>query len=193
MKVKKGVENKKPKKNCKQISEQPQWKKIKLSGNLMSDDGGFGLEGLLGLEVLENPHKAVKVTKEKPIIIKNIQVPMAEENSDDSDSERPSKNQRKKKKKLLKTAKEKLNVKLNGVGKNQPGKFVRAPSNMDNNTDDAKNTKIKKKSKKIKERKISKNDDVKSNETAITIDELVVRFVSEFIIMFDIFFVSQCL
>lgn len=30
------------------------WKKVKIAGNLMSDDGGIGLEGLLGLEVLEN-------------------------------------------------------------------------------------------------------------------------------------------
>lgn len=43
-KISNGTESNKP----------PQWKKVKLSGNLLSDDGGLGLEGLLGLEVLEN-------------------------------------------------------------------------------------------------------------------------------------------
>lgn len=40
------------------------WEKVKLAGNLISDDGGSGLEGLLGLEVLENYDKT-SVTKEK--------------------------------------------------------------------------------------------------------------------------------
>lgn len=44
----------------------PSWTKIKLAGNLISDDGGAGLEGLLGLEVLEDYGGVLSVTKEKP-------------------------------------------------------------------------------------------------------------------------------
>lgn len=42
------------------------WKKVKIAGRLMSDDGGAGLEGLLGLEVLEDfevPIRRQKVEK----------------------------------------------------------------------------------------------------------------------------------
>lgn len=31
-----------------------EWKKVKLAGKLITNDGGAGLEGLLGVEVLEN-------------------------------------------------------------------------------------------------------------------------------------------
>lgn len=41
------VKSKKPNK------KQPSWEKVKISGNLVSNDGG-GLEGLIGLEVLED-------------------------------------------------------------------------------------------------------------------------------------------
>lgn len=40
------------------------WEKVRLAGNLISDDGGAGLEGFLGLEVLESYAKS-SVTKEK--------------------------------------------------------------------------------------------------------------------------------
>lgn len=40
------------------------WEKVKLTGNLISDDGGTGLEGLLGLEVLES-YGGVAITKAK--------------------------------------------------------------------------------------------------------------------------------
>lgn len=42
------------------------WKKVKIAGRLMSDDGGTGLEGLMGLEVLENfdaPIRRQKIEK----------------------------------------------------------------------------------------------------------------------------------
>lgn len=42
------------------------WKKVKIAGRLLSDDGGTGLEGLLGLEVLENfdaPIRRQKIEK----------------------------------------------------------------------------------------------------------------------------------
>lgn len=41
------------------------WKKVKLAGKLISDDGGVGLEGLLGLEVLEDYSGVASVTKVK--------------------------------------------------------------------------------------------------------------------------------
>lgn len=41
-----------------------EWKKIKLAGKLISDDGGVGLEGLLGLEVLED-YGGMSITKTK--------------------------------------------------------------------------------------------------------------------------------
>lgn len=187
MKVKKGKGKKTPKigskdsPSMKSPSKKAQWKKVKLSGNLMSDDGGLGLEGLLGLEVLENPQESVKVTKERFIRIKDIKVPMAEENSDESDSERSSKNQRKKKKKSLKKAAEKAAAKAaakaNKTLKNEPGQFVRPLA--ENDDDDASkpitNDK-KKKSKKQMKQKHKPNVDVKSDESALTINDLVVRF-----------------
>lgn len=45
------------------LGGQTKWKKVKLAGNLLSDEGGAGLEGLLGLEVLENYD--CKITKQK--------------------------------------------------------------------------------------------------------------------------------
>lgn len=39
------------------------WKKVKIAGRLMSDDGGAGLEGLLGVEVLENFDAPIKRQK----------------------------------------------------------------------------------------------------------------------------------
>lgn len=43
----------------------PSWKKVKLTGNLLSDDGGAGLEGLLGLEILED-FDGISIAREKP-------------------------------------------------------------------------------------------------------------------------------
>lgn len=173
--------------SMKNLSKEAPWKKVKLSGNLLSDDGGLGLEGLLGLEVLENPHKAVKVTREKFVKVKSIKVPMAEENSEDSDAERSSKNQRKKKKKLLKKAKEKAKEKAAAKAKsNEPGRFVRPPRDDDaldkeSKTDENGNTNKKKKKKKSKKQKQTKPDDgADSNEAALTINDLVVRILSLF-------------
>lgn len=42
------------------------WQKVKLTGNLLSDEGGAGLEGLIGLEVLENYGNDLSVIREKP-------------------------------------------------------------------------------------------------------------------------------
>lgn len=42
----------------------PAWSKVKIAGNLVTDDGG-GLEGLIGLEVLENYDSSVVATSGK--------------------------------------------------------------------------------------------------------------------------------
>lgn len=44
----------------------PSWSKVKIAGNLVTDDGG-GLEGLIGLEVLENYDPKVIATSGKVI------------------------------------------------------------------------------------------------------------------------------
>ncbi|XP_031627076.1 ATP-dependent RNA helicase DDX24 isoform X2 [Contarinia nasturtii] len=102
------------------VNRNPQWKKIKLSGNLLSDDGGASLEGLLGLEVLENYDGVISVTKEKRIKTKKENI-LVKENSDDSESDnsKRSKNERKKKKRKLK------NVGHKKEKSNEPGSFVR--------------------------------------------------------------------
>lgn len=189
MKVKNSKKIKKSKKKisggvvAKDPNKKLQWKKVKLSGNLLSDDGGLGLEGLLGLEVLENPNQSVRVTREK--IVKQKKPPKVttkSENSDDDDGDgsdaertRTSKNERKKKKKLLKKANEKKAAKTNG---NEPGKFVR-PLPQNNGGDGATNANGKpdsNKKKKGKKTKPSKfGDNSKNDEALLAIDDLIVR------------------
>lgn len=198
MKVKNSKKIKKSKKKIttgivtKDPNKRPQWKKVKLSGNLLSDEGGIGLEGLLGLEVLENPSESIRVTKEKPSKLKKqLKVFTPTENSDDddddgSDSERSrrSKNERKKKKKLLKKAQEKKAAKINGTKQNEPGRFVR-PLPKDNDDGDVgvndktnsnknRDSNKKKKGKKAKQSKPS--DNAKPDEALLSIDDLIVRF-----------------
>lgn len=45
------------------------WKKVKIAGRLMSDDGGTGLEGLMGLEVLENSEAPIARQKIEKVSI----------------------------------------------------------------------------------------------------------------------------
>lgn len=188
MKVKNSKKIKKSKKKisggvvAKDPNKKLQWKKVKLSGNLLSDDGGLGLEGLLGLEVLENPSQSVRVTREK--IVKQKKPPKVttkSEHSDDDDGDgsdaertRTSKNERKKKKKLLKKANEKKAAKANG---NEPGKFVRPLSQ--NNGDGATNANGKPNSNKKKKGKKTKpskfGDNSKNDEAILAIDDLIVR------------------
>lgn len=102
----------------------PQWKKVKLSGNLLSmDDGGAGLEGLLGLEILENYGGAISVTKGKHNKGKNSLLFKRENNidSDDEDQLCCNKNERKKKKRKTKQAEGKKNT----IAHYPPGRFVR--------------------------------------------------------------------
>lgn len=49
-------------KHNKQPSKKRAWSKVKIVGSLVTDDGG-GLEGLIGLEVLENYDKNVITSK----------------------------------------------------------------------------------------------------------------------------------
>lgn len=184
----KAKKSKKPNSNgivTKRPAKPPQWKKVKLSGNLLSDDGGLGLEGLLGLEVLENPSETVRVTKERPIKLKKTATVVSNHgNSDDdehdgSDGERSkcSKSQRKKKKKLLKKTKEKQAANGNEAKQNEPGRFVRPlpENNADANTKN-RNSNKKSKAKKTKPSKPD-SDAVNTDETALSIDDLIVRFV----------------
>ena len=46
-------------------STKNKWSKVKIAGNLVTNDGG-GLEGLIGLEVMENYDKSI-ITKAKVI------------------------------------------------------------------------------------------------------------------------------
>lgn len=148
------------------------WKKVKLSGNLLSDDGGASLEGLLGLEVLES-YKASSITKDKHPKIKRQKIsrkPSNCEGSDESESEQSqgSKNQRKKKKKLEKNKRKKLLEKSHT--NHEPGKFVRPLSASSSElvilkSDDLK-TKIKSK---IDEHE-TQNADI--NHSALTINDL---------------------
>lgn len=192
MKVKNSRKIKKSKKKiaggvvAKDPNKKLQWKKVKLSGNLLSDDGGLGLEGLLGLEVLENPSQSVRVTREK--IVKQKKPPKVttkSENSDDDDGDgsdversRISKNERKKKKKLLKKANEKKAAKLNGDKPNEPGRFVRPlPQNNGDgggatNSNGKSDSNKKKKGKKTKPSKV--NDNSKTDEALLAIDDLIV-------------------
>lgn len=172
-------------KSIEKPSKPPQWKKIKLSGNLMSDDGGFGLEGLLGLEVLENPAEAVEVTKEKLVKVKRTKAPVKEDASDESDTEHSklSKNQRKnKKKKLLKKAKAK--AQLNSTANNVPGRFVRPPPNDGNASNVIKKDNSKKKNKSKKPKQHKQSDDSTSDEPKLTIDDLIVRYSLDSILTF---------
>lgn len=162
-------------------NKQPQWKKVKLSGNLLSDDGGLGLEGFLGLEVLENPSETLRVNKEKPMKLKRPAKVL--ENSDDDDNgsdsgrSKLSKNERKKKKKLLKKAKEMKAAKTNGTQQNEPGRFVRPPRDDDVKKSNANhNLNNKKKAKKAKPSKPS--DNIKADEAALSINDLIVRFLA---------------
>lgn len=41
------------KNSIKSTANSKKWKKVKIAGNLVSDDGG-GLEGLIGLEIMED-------------------------------------------------------------------------------------------------------------------------------------------
>lgn len=143
----------------------PQWKKVKLSGNLMSDDGGVGLEGLLGLEVLENAN-SVGVTKEKPVKVKKGTFQSKDDTLDDSDTddERCNKHERQKKKKISKKKAEKLN--------STPGKFVLLRQGI--NAQTYPNEKNKKKSGKIKHE--PNENDVNSNAAILSVGSLNVSF-----------------
>lgn len=198
MKVKNSKKLKKPKPKIstggavvKDPNKKPHWKKVKLSGNLLSDDGGLGLEGLLGLEVLENPSQSVRVTREKFVKQKKpppVKVTGMSEHSDDDDGDgsdtersRSSKNERKKKKKLLKKANEKKAAKMNGIKPNEPGRFVRPlpqknGNGVTNSNDGKPDTKKKKKGKKTKPSKAS--DNVKTDEAMLAMDDLIVRLLS---------------
>lgn len=149
------------------------WEKVKLSGNLLSDDGGANLEGLLGLEVLENYDRS-SIKKQKHVIAKKLKNNFRErnENSDESEAEqsRPSKNERKKKKKLQKNSNKKR-TQENGSPEVEPGRFVRP---IQDNKKKQKNGK--KKGKKSKQQ--TSNDESITN--SLSMDDLTVSFYDKF-------------
>lgn len=166
----------------KQIQNKPRnkqhWKKVKLSGNLLSDDGGASLEGLLGLEVLENYDKK-SITKEKFVKVQKRNNNVKEKNSDESDSEHPrcSKNERKKKKKLKKKSN-----KNKTPENNEPGRFVRINANNDNPSDgDEDSQKSKKNGKKSpKKSKLQTNVNDESVNNSTSTDDFTVSFETYF-------------
>lgn len=151
--------------NGNESNKLPQWKKVKLSGNLLSDDGGFDLEGLLGLEVLENAN-SVGVTKEQPAKVKKETFQSKGDTFDDSDSdgERCSKNGRKKKKKVSKKKAEELN--------STPGKFVLLRQEISADTKPHE----KKKEKGGKPKHDPNENDVNINEHVLSVGDLNVSF-----------------
>lgn len=138
------------------------WQKVKLTGNLVSDDGGFGLEGLIGLEVLEDAG-AVSVTKQKLAKVKKNAPKFEHSDDSDSDHAKNSKNRKKKLKKLKKKAKQTTE------DDSAPGKFVR-PLYADSNNKTKPSEQ--KKSKKLNEAEA----DEESKPVGVTMDELIVSF-----------------
>lgn len=155
------------------------WKKVKLSGNLLSDDGGASLEGLLGLEVLEN-YSGLSITKQKLPKTKRQKISSKHNDcgeSDDSDSDRSrgNKNQRKKKKKKLENNKQTKVLTKNHTN-HEPGKFVRPLSYSGNDSAISKshNAETRMKSKKSV-------DQTQNTDSVLTINDLYVSsyFISE--------------
>lgn len=170
-------------------SGKPQWKKIKLAGKLMSDEGGIGLEGLLGLEVLENPAEALSVFKEKPVRGKREWF-QSEEKLDEelgSDNEYSSKKDRKKQ--LQK--KKKTNSKKGCSGDDEPGKFVRMmkPESKSEKTSAGKDAP--KKPKKGKGAKVAETiEEPSPDEEKFTVNDLIVSIDIESSTMFNIIILS---
>lgn len=122
-----------------QNNSKPQWKKVKLSGNLLSmDDGDASLEGLLGLEVLENYDGAISITKGKPIKGKNKKIlsSIKENNDDDIDMDQSqcSKNERKRKQKQKESKKKKKLTEDIAIPHHDPGRYVRLITDCDDSS-----------------------------------------------------------
>lgn len=155
----------------------PQWKKIKLSGKLLSDEGGIGLEGLLGLEVLENAGDVLSVVKEKPQKVKREKFAVKEDLSGDesgSDDERSNKKKRRKKLQKKKKKEEEKNNAKNSAD-NEPGKFVRM---MKADAPAADKAKKPKKGKAAKVAKSVESNEADPNEPKTTINDLIVSILN---------------
>lgn len=172
------------KKNGKPLGGKPQWKKIKLSGKLLSDEGGIGLEGLLGLEVLENAGQVVSVLKEKPQRVKREKIIKEDELSGDESGSDHDKDVNKKKQRKKKQKKKKKKEDAANKGKdsddNEPGKFVRVMKAAAPGSDASKKPKKGKAGKQIKS---AETDETNPDEVKTTIDDLIV---SIFEIMFQL-------
>lgn len=152
-----------------------QWKKVKLSGNLLSmDDGGASLEGLLGLEVLENYGGAISITKGKRVKGKNKRTlsSVKEHNDDDIDMDQSqcSKNERKRKQKQKKKEKRKFTEDIVMVH-HAPGRYVRIIPDCDDSGCSGNTTEI---TEKLKNSNHQTPYHDESNEIAMSTDDLIV-------------------
>lgn len=105
--------------NTKQQSNKLQWKKIKLSGKLLSDDSG--LEGLIGLEVLENYDEHLQVTRERRKKCQPIKAKSKKKKAENSDDDGESDQSRKSRY----TEKKQKTKKRNMRKEKEMGRFVR--------------------------------------------------------------------
>lgn len=122
-----------------QNNSKPQWEKVKLSGKLLSmDDGDASLEGLLGLEVLENYDGAISITKGKPVKGKNKKIlsSIKKDNVDDIDMDQSQskKNERKRKQKQKEFKKKKNLTEDIAITHHNPGKYVRLIPDCDDSS-----------------------------------------------------------
>lgn len=105
------------------------WQEVKLSGNLITDDSVGTLEGLIGLEVLEDyDGKLINKIKPQRTKLKRKQEPKQESDKSsgyDSDEGAPSKETQPKKGKKAKEPKKSKQVPEEVD--NEPGRFVRMP------------------------------------------------------------------
>lgn len=130
----------------------------------MSDEGGIGLEGLLGLEVLENAADVVTVLKERPAKVKREKFEREELSDDENGSDNERSSNKKRRKKLQK--KKKDNNKSGGSADAEPGKFVRLKQPADKN--------VPKKGKAAKVRKSIESSEPSPDEEKVTVNDLIV-------------------
>lgn len=133
----------------------------------MSDEGGIGLEGLLGLEVLENAADVVSVLKERPAKVKREKFEREKLSDDENGSDNERSSNKKRRKKLQK--KKKDNNTNGGPADDEPGKFVRLKQPADKN--------VPKKAKKGKAAKVAKSiesSEPSPDEDKVTVNDLIV-------------------
>lgn len=109
------------------------WKEVKLSGNLLTDDSVGMLDGLIGLEVLENYDKTMvqKIKTKRPKRKKN-EAPLqsnkkSSSSGDGSDEDEAGPAKKKAKKKQKKPSEPEEEEEVEETETHQAGRFVMAP------------------------------------------------------------------